>query len=174
MRPDADVTHRVARRIQTFELDRLADLDYIAGAQSAAHLRDLVLRVGMRQHRGASRSNHLLVAAGVVAMLMGVEDLPDGPALRPGGGEAFLMIQRIDCQRLAGFLAGDQVVKVATGVRGPDLFDDHRSLLSCSVRESVEPWPAVCHLGRRSAVGAGSPEHVPGAAIVALPTQNEE
>jgi hypothetical protein len=37
------------------------------------------------------------------------------------------MIKRIDCQRFAGFLASDQVIEVATGVCGPDLFDDHRS-----------------------------------------------
>src|SRR6516162_3002405 len=127
MRPDADVAHRVARRIQTFELDGPADLDHVASAQSAAHFRDLVLRIRMRQHRGAGRGNHLLVAAGAVAMLVRVEDLPDGPTLGLGGREAFLMIKRIYCQRFAGFLASDKVIEVATGVCGPDLFDDHRS-----------------------------------------------
>ena len=70
--------------------------------------------------------------AGVVAMLMGVEDLPDGPALRFGGGQALLMIEWIDRQRLAGFLASDQIIEVATGVCGPDLFNDHHVPPSCS------------------------------------------
>ena len=51
--------------------------------------------------------------------------------LRLGRGEAFLMVERIDRQRLAGLVAGDQVIEVAAGVRGPDLFDDHSSPLRC-------------------------------------------
>ena len=35
--------------------------------------------------------------------------------------QAFLVIQRIDGERLAGFGAGDQVVEVPVGVAGPDL-----------------------------------------------------
>ena len=137
MRPDADVAHGVPRRIQAFELDRLAHSDHVAGTQPAIHLWDLVLRIGMRQELGSGRRDHLLVAAGVVAMLMGVEDLPDGPALRFGGGQALLMIEWIDRQRLAGFLASDQIIEVATGVCGPDLFNDHHVPPSCSSRARV-------------------------------------
>ena len=46
-----------------------------------------------------------------------------------GGAQAFLVIQGIDRERLAGFSAGDQVVEVAVGVAGPDLFDDHDGVL---------------------------------------------
>ena len=52
--------------------------------------------MGMRQHLGTGGRNHLLIAAGVVAVLVGVEDLPDGPSLRLGGGQAFLMIEGVN------------------------------------------------------------------------------
>src|SRR5262250_3349243 len=119
MRPEADVAHCVSRRIQAFELDGLADLDDIAGAQPAIDARDPVLRVGMCQHLGAGRRDYLLVAAGVVAVLMGVEDLCDRPPPRAGESEALLVVERIDREGLAGLPAGDEVVEVAIGVRGP-------------------------------------------------------
>src|SRR5205823_7166267 len=96
--------------------------------------RDLVLGIGMRQYRGFGRRDHLLIAAGVIAVLVGVEDLSDVPPLRLGGGEAFLVVQRIDRQRLAGLGAGDQVIEIAAGIRGPDLFDDHCSQLLPTLR----------------------------------------
>jgi hypothetical protein len=40
------------------------------------------------------------------------------------------MIQGIDGQGLAGFAAGDEVVEIAVGVGGPDLFDYHGITLS--------------------------------------------
>ena len=107
------------------ELDRVADFDHIAGAQAAVHLGDLVLGVGMREDLGPRRCDHLLVATGVVAVLVGVEDLGDGPALRLGRSQAFLMVKGIDRQGLAGFSACNQVIEIATGVCGPDLLDDH-------------------------------------------------
>src|SRR5271168_548361 len=47
----------------------------------------------------------------VWSMLVGVEDLGDGPPPRLGGGQAFFVVQRIDRQGLAGLPTGDQVVE---------------------------------------------------------------
>jgi hypothetical protein len=119
----------MTRRVQAFELDGLAYLDHVAGAQSAAHLRDPVLGIDVRQHRGFGRRDHLLVSAGMVTMLVRIEDLGDGPALRLGGGEALLVVQRVDRQCLASLAAGDQIIEIAAGIRSPYLFDDHCSPL---------------------------------------------
>jgi hypothetical protein len=55
----------------------------------------------------------------VVAVLVRVEDLGDGPALVLGGLETLLVVEGIDGKRLAGLAARDQVVEIAVGVRGP-------------------------------------------------------
>ena len=99
---------------------------------------------------------------------MGVEDLGDRPALGLRRREAFLVIERIDRQRLAGFGAGDKVVEIAAGVTGPDLFDDHRwrSCLRLSVNVGRRASCAILHhlsrLTRRargaSTLGIGAPE----------------
>ena len=110
---------------------KLAELTS-AGAtvkEPARHVGDLVLGVLVRQDFGAGLGDQRLVAAGMVAMLVGVRDLGDLPPFVLGGLQAFLMIQGIDGQRLAGLAAGDQVIKIATGIGGPDLFDDHCSPL---------------------------------------------
>jgi len=56
---------------------------------------------------------------------MGVQDLGYFPAFFLGGLQALFMIQGVDGQGLTGFAAGDQIVEVAVGVGGPDLFDYH-------------------------------------------------
>ena len=60
-------------------------------------------RVPVRQQFGAGGLYHRHVTARVVAVLVGVEHLGDVPAtvLRPR--EAFLEVERIDGERLAGF-----------------------------------------------------------------------
>ena len=47
--------------------------------------------------------DHGRVAAGMVAVLVRVQDLRDVPAFVLGGVQALLVIQRIDGERLAGF-----------------------------------------------------------------------
>ena len=123
----------MARRVQHLELDGLADLDHVAGAKPAGHAGNLVLGILVRKDRRAGLPRPWRVAARVIAMLMRVQDLGDRPAILLGGRQALLVIERIDGQRFAGFLAGDQVVEVAIGVRGPDLFDDH----------GIIPWSVV-------------------------------
>src|SRR5580658_16327 len=79
----------------------------------------------MGQHPGMGRRDQAGIAAGVVAVLVSVQDLGDGPALRTRRGLAQAPLQRIDRQRLAGLRAGDEIVEIAVIVGGPDAFDDH-------------------------------------------------
>jgi hypothetical protein len=58
-------------------------------------------------------------------MFVRVQDLGDVPAFFLGGPQALFMIQGVDGQGLAGFATGDEVVEIAVGVGGPDLFDYH-------------------------------------------------
>jgi hypothetical protein len=124
-RQDADMRHRVARRVEAFQFDAAADLDHVAGVQAPVDALNLVLGIGVRQELGAGRRNDLVVAAGMVAVMVRVEDLGDVPTLGLGRRQAFLVIERVDRQRLAGLGTGDQVIEVAPGIGGPDLFDDH-------------------------------------------------
>jgi hypothetical protein len=61
----------------------------------------------------------------MVAMFVRVQDLGDVPPFFLGGLQTLFMIQGVDGQGLAGFAAGDEVVEIAVGVGGPDLFDYH-------------------------------------------------
>src|SRR5256885_1992574 len=127
MRDDADMRHRMARRVEAFQFDGLADLDDVTGLEAAVNALDLVLGAGMRQQFGVRRADDLIVAAGMVAVMVRVQHLRDAPALCLRGGEAFLVVERIDRERLAGFGAGDQVIEIPSGIGGPDLFDNHPS-----------------------------------------------
>ena len=102
-----------------------ADLDHVAGLHAAIDIRDLAAGFVVRDHLGAGGLHHRGVAAGVVVVLVRVEDLRDAPAVLLGRGQALAVIERVDRQRLAGLFAGDQVVVVAVRVAGPDAFDDH-------------------------------------------------
>ncbi len=112
------------------KLDAFADLDHVARGQPAVDAGDAVLRLRVRQKLGAGRRHHLRVAAGMVAVLVRVEDLRDGPAFGLRRGKAFLVVERIDRERLAGLGAGDEIVEVPAGIAGPDLFDEHHETLS--------------------------------------------
>src|SRR5437762_3549036 len=127
MRDDADMRHRMARRVEAFQFDGLADLDDVTGLEAAVDALDLVLGAGMRQQFGVRRADDLIVAAGMVAVMVRVQHLRDALALCLRGGEAFLVVERIDRERLAGFGAGDQVIEIPSGIGGPDLFDNHPS-----------------------------------------------
>ena len=112
-------------RVHAFELDRLADLDHVARLHAAIDAGDARAGAVVRDDLRAGRGDHRRVAAGVVVVLVGVEDLRDLPALDARRVQALLVVERIDRQRLAGLGAGDQVVVVAVGVAGPDALDDH-------------------------------------------------
>ena len=50
------------------------------------------------------------------------------------GFEKEVVVERVDRQGFPGLGAGDQIIEIAPAIRGPDLFDDHRSLPACSAR----------------------------------------
>jgi hypothetical protein len=51
--------------------------------------------------------------------------LRDLPTLVFGRVQTFFAVKRINRQSLARLMASDQVVEIAVGVGGPDLFNDH-------------------------------------------------
>ena len=110
-------------------LDVLSTLCDIAGIEPARHVRDFGLCAVMGQDLRARCRDHRVIAADMVVMFMGVQDLRDRPAIALGRGEAFFVIQRIDSHGFAGIGTDDQVVEVTVCVSGPDLFDDHGALL---------------------------------------------
>ena len=86
----------------------------------------------MRDDLCSGRGDNSFIAAGVIMMLVGVENLRDLPAFRLGRGKRLLMVDRIDCKCLACFRASDQVIEITVGVVGPDSLDNHRALLIVS------------------------------------------
>ena len=56
---------------------------------------------------------------------MRIEDGCNFPSKFTRSSEAFFMVERVNCQRLAGRLASNQIVKVSIGIICPDLFDKH-------------------------------------------------
>ena len=100
---------------------------YVSGAKPAIHPRNALLGILVCEQLRARRRDHRGVAAGVIAVLMRIQNLSDVPAALLGRGKTFLVIQRIDRQRLSRLRASDQIVEVAIRVCGPNLFDDHCS-----------------------------------------------
>jgi hypothetical protein len=121
---------------------------------------DLVLGVLVGQQRGAGGGDHRLVAAGVVAVLVGVQHLGDVPAHGLGLGQALLMVQGIDGHRLTALRASDQVVEVAIVISGPNLLDDHGARsLGCGVGSSLARGPPQCHAAHIAALGLAGQRH---------------
>ena len=125
MRTQADVAHRVAGCVQALQLYGFTYFDDVTRLHAAAHARDFAARFVVRNDLRACRGDHGIVTAGVVVVLMRVQNLCDLPAFYFGRGQRLFRVQRVNRQRLAGLGAGDQVVEVAVGVVGPDALDDH-------------------------------------------------
>jgi hypothetical protein len=134
MRQQADVAHGMPRGVERLQLDALADLDRVAGGEPAIDSRDALRRIPMRQQPGAGGRDHGAIAAGMVAVLVRVQDLGDLPTVLLRRGQTLLVIQGIDRQRLARVRADDEVVEVAIRVGGPDLMDDHGGSLASGAR----------------------------------------
>ena len=103
----------VAGGVEALELDRAPDADEVAALEARS-------TPPMRRAAPACASTCAPVAAiepgvaaGVVAVLVRVEDLRDLPAAAPRGIKAQPPLERIDRERLAGLRAGDQIVKIA-------------------------------------------------------------
>src|SRR5216684_7255289 len=115
----------MAWRVERLELDRLAHFDDITCAQASGHVVDLVSGILVRQNRRTGFFDHSRVPARMIVMFVRVEDLGDIPSFFLGALQTLFMIQGVDGQGLAGFATGDEVVEIAVGVGGPNLFDYH-------------------------------------------------
>ena len=101
------MTHGMTGRIEAFEFNRLAYIDDVAGANTAIHIGNAIYRISMCNDSGTGRSDHRLVTANMIAVLMRVEDLRYRPAMLLGCGETLPVIQWIDGQRITCFGAGN-------------------------------------------------------------------
>src|SRR5207248_268380 len=95
-----------------FELDAAADLEDVPLGEAAIDAADP--RRGRRVRRDLRPGGVLQagVAAGVVGVLVGVEDLRDLPAALARRLQAQPPLEGIDRERLAGLRAGDEIVEV--------------------------------------------------------------
>src|ERR1700687_2599483 len=128
---------RVTRCIEAAQFHRMADAYQVAALEAAGNAADTLCRGRMRQYRRAGGRDHRGVAAGMIGMLVGIEDLADAPAELPCTAQASLGVERIDCERLAGVAAGDQIMKVAAPIGGPDTFDQHGAYLGMTARSGT-------------------------------------
>src|SRR5579864_5129897 len=101
VRQQAHVRHGMARRVQALELDAAPDTDEVALRESPVHAADAVRGAGVRQDLRAGCGLEALVSAGVILVLVCVDDLRDLPAAPLRGGKAQLPLERIDRQRLS-------------------------------------------------------------------------
>ena len=82
MGEQADMRHRVPGRIEALQFDAAADADGVAVVQADIDAADQRRGRGMREDPRAGGGAQRLIARGVVAMMMRVEDLRDLPAVR--------------------------------------------------------------------------------------------
>ena len=61
----------------------------------------------------------------MVAMLVGVENAPYGPASRVGNRKTGLPVERVHGHRFTRFFTGDEVVVITPRVSWPNALDDH-------------------------------------------------
>ena len=125
MREQADMRHRVAGRIEAFELDGAADADDIALGKTAIDAADGGSGARMREDRSAGGGLHGAIAGRVVEVMMGVQDLRDVPAALARSSQHQVGIERIDRERVPGLLAGDQIVVIAQTTVRPETLYDH-------------------------------------------------
>jgi hypothetical protein len=103
----------VAGCVEALELDRTPDPDHIAAPQAPVDAADTRRGARVRQHPRAGRIPESRVAAGVILVLVSVEDLGDLPAVALRRIETQPPLERIDGERLAALGAGDEIVEVA-------------------------------------------------------------
>lgn len=117
----------MAGSVQTLKINGCTNFDDIAGIDAAVHIRDPTLRVRVGNNFRAGGGDHCPVTASMVTMLMSIEYLRYRPAIVFRNGQTLRIVEWIDCQRVASFFTGDQVIKVPVGIAGPDLFNDQRN-----------------------------------------------
>src|SRR6516162_6950790 len=107
-RQQTDMSHGVPGGVQAFELDGAPDLDHLAFGETAVDATDAPGRTRVREHLRLGSTLQPSVSAGMVAVLVGIEDLGDLPAMPHCRSEARAPLQRINRERLAGLRTGDE------------------------------------------------------------------
>ena len=115
----------VPRCIEHSYFDGSADAQQHPGTETDIDTRDTAAGTGMREHLCAGGRPQTFVATDMVAVLVSVEDAPDGPTSCSRNGKTGLPVEWIDGHGIAGFLTGDEVVVIAPRVSRPNAFDDH-------------------------------------------------
>ena len=91
---------------------RLAHPNDVTGTEAAIDARDTITCLFVGQKLGTCCRDYRPIAASVIAMFVGVDDLSN-PANRCAvRRQAFFMIQRIDSERLTCFRAHNEIVEV--------------------------------------------------------------
>ena len=121
----ADVRQRMTGRVETAQLHRAAHADDVAGRKAPVDTADAARGTGMREHLCAGRTDEPGIAAGVIAVLVSIQDLPDLPAPRLRRRKTALPVEWIHREGFPGLGAGDEIVEIAKRVRGPDALDQH-------------------------------------------------
>lgn len=122
--------------IETLEFNIPSDPDHLAILEAVIEVGNPARCSGVREDTRSGGRAQGFVAADVIAMLVGVEDVRDRPAALPRPREAERPVERIDGESLAGEFAGDEIVEVAPGVTWPKALDDHRDSIR-SLRAAI-------------------------------------
>ena len=119
------MTHGVSRRIERDKLNAAPDFHDVPGFQPDIHAVNFRSSILMREDLSACRIDHCRVAAGMIAMLVRVENLGNLPSTITRPRKAFLVIQRVDGKRFSSVIAGQHIIEIAVSVPGPNLFYLH-------------------------------------------------
>lgn len=123
--------------VHGLELHSLAHLDHIASAQAAIDAWNFVLGVPVRKQFRPGGRDDGFVAANVIPVLMGVQNLCNSPPGVLCVLKTLSVVQRIDGKGLARFRTSDQVIEISVGVVGPNLLDDHVDFLTIRNRGAL-------------------------------------
>ena len=134
----ADVRQGVARGVQTLKLDAAAHADDVARRKADIDSTDTLGGACVCKDARLGCPHEARISAGVIAVLVRIQDLPDLPTARLRCGKATLPVERVHGERLTGFPAGDEIVEIAKRVSRPDPFDEHVSTVpaKCAARHN--------------------------------------
>ena len=79
-RQQANMAHRVPRRIEALQINSFADFYDVSRAHTAVYIGDLILGIRVSNNLRASRVHDSFISPGVIRMLVGIEQLSDRPA----------------------------------------------------------------------------------------------
>lgn len=109
----------MTRGIEALELHAAPDPYGVPMDESLIETRNPSTRLGMRQNSCARHRPEPLVAANMIAVLVGIEDLRDGPTAGSCGRGTQLPVEGVYGERLPGLSASDEIVVVPPRIRRP-------------------------------------------------------